>query len=89
MKEDELHPLVSISNINPDDIPDVPTNKFLMRGGTDRKENNREERNNRDRRRERFGRRDWETGYRRDRGPAMTKSGRVIKGRGVFVSMIS
>lgn len=30
--EEELHPLVSVSNINPEDIPDVPVNKFLMRG---------------------------------------------------------
>lgn len=29
----EPHPLVSISDINPEDIPEVPTNKFLMRGG--------------------------------------------------------
>lgn len=38
--------------------------------------------------RDRFGsRRDWDNrGYnRRDRGPVTTKSGRVIKGRGVFV----
>lgn len=28
----EPHPLVSITEINPEDIPEVPTNKFLMRG---------------------------------------------------------
>lgn len=33
VKEDDLHPLASISNINPDEIPDVPVNKFLLRGG--------------------------------------------------------
>lgn len=32
-KDLHLHPLVTVSNINPDDIPDVPVNKFLMRGG--------------------------------------------------------
>lgn len=30
---EELHPLVTVSNINPEDIPDIPVNKFLMRGG--------------------------------------------------------
>lgn len=29
----EPHPLVSITDIKPEDIPEVPTNKFLMRGG--------------------------------------------------------
>lgn len=28
----EPHPLVSVTEINPEDIPEVPTNKFLMRG---------------------------------------------------------
>lgn len=32
LKEEELHPLATVSNINPEDIPDVPVNKFLMRG---------------------------------------------------------
>lgn len=32
VKEDELHPLVSVTKINPDEIPDIPSNKFLMRG---------------------------------------------------------
>lgn len=32
VKEDDVHPLASISNINPDEIPDVPVNKFLLRG---------------------------------------------------------
>lgn len=29
----EPHPLVTITDIKPEDIPEVPTNKFLMRGG--------------------------------------------------------
>lgn len=33
VKEDELHPLVSVTDINPEEIPDIPVNKFLMRGG--------------------------------------------------------
>lgn len=41
VKEEELHPLVTVSNINPEDIPDVPINKFLMRGvsSRDKKDN--------------------------------------------------
>lgn len=32
MQEEELHPLVQITNIKPEDIPEIPANKFLMRG---------------------------------------------------------
>lgn len=41
MKEEELHPLATVSNINPDEIPDVPFNKFLMRAAPakDKKDN--------------------------------------------------
>jgi hypothetical protein len=28
----DLHPLATVTDINPEDIPDVPFNKFLMRG---------------------------------------------------------
>ncbi|XP_022919295.2 peptidyl-prolyl cis-trans isomerase G [Onthophagus taurus] len=93
IKDDNIHPLAVISNINPEDIPDVPVNKFLMRGGPNKDNNNKKDDRNRDDRRnnnrggDRFPRRDWDRrGYnnRRDRGQAVTKSGRVIKGRGVF-----
>lgn len=41
----EPHPLVSVTNINPEDIPEVPENKFLMRGGRvdNKKESNRKD----------------------------------------------
>lgn len=35
MKEPKLHPMVSVTNIDKDEIPEV-SNKFLMRGGYDR-----------------------------------------------------
>lgn len=38
---DEPHPLVSITEIDPKDIPEVPANKFLMRGGETKKEDKR------------------------------------------------
>lgn len=28
----DLHPLATVTDIDPEDIPDVPFNKFLMRG---------------------------------------------------------
>ncbi|CAH0582801.1 unnamed protein product [Chrysodeixis includens] len=62
------HPLVTTSKIDPREIPDVPTNRFLMRGGRD-------EGDRRDRERMRYRERDHR-GY--------TRSGRIIKGRGVF-----
>lgn len=33
IKNEELHPLATVTNINPEDIPDIPVNKFLLRGG--------------------------------------------------------
>ncbi|XP_059054548.1 peptidyl-prolyl cis-trans isomerase G [Achroia grisella] len=51
------HPLVTTSKIDPRDIPDVPTNRFLMRGGRD--QDNRERNDpRRDRERMRFRERD-------------------------------
>ncbi|CAG9815788.1 unnamed protein product [Phaedon cochleariae] len=84
----EPHPLVTISNINPEDIPEVPKNKFLMRGG-DAREGGRDQKNfNRDsdRNREFYdrGRREWGMGYNRRGRPMTSKSGRIIKGRGKF-----
>lgn len=35
---EEPHPLVSVTDINPEDIPEVPTNKFLLRGGDSKDE---------------------------------------------------
>ncbi|XP_047997156.1 peptidyl-prolyl cis-trans isomerase G [Leguminivora glycinivorella] len=66
------HPLVQTSKIDPREIPEVPTNRFLMReAGTMRRDNERDRERDRMRYRE------------RDRN-AYTRSGRIIKGRGVF-----
>jgi hypothetical protein len=76
--EGELHPLVSVTNINPDEIPDVPPNRFLYRGERKTSVNNRSKMDRDSREHER---------RRRSRIRGITKSGRVIKGHGVFVSM--
>jgi hypothetical protein len=76
--EGELHPLVTVTSINPDEIPDVPPNRFLYRGERQTSINNRSKMDRNPRERER---------RRRTRIRGITKSGRVIKGRGVFVSM--
>lgn len=66
------HPLVSVSIINPDEIPDVPKNQFLYRAGPENNDELRVERN-RDRTRSTVR--------------AFTKSGRKIKGRGSLVRL--
>ncbi|KAJ8724668.1 hypothetical protein PYW08_016142 [Mythimna loreyi] len=71
--EAPLHPLVSTSKIDPREIPDVPTNRFLMRGGRDQDDRGEPRR---DRERMRYRERGEHRSY--------TRSGRVIKGRGVF-----
>nr|XP_053653393.1 LOW QUALITY PROTEIN: peptidyl-prolyl cis-trans isomerase G-like [Cherax quadricarinatus] len=63
------HPLVSVSVINPDEIPDVPKNRFLYRAGPE-KDGDNEGRQDRGRERSRATVR------------AYTKSGRKVKGRG-------
>ena len=67
------HPLVSLSIINPDEIPDVPKNRFLYRAGPE----NNEEEGRADRGRERT----------RSTVRAYTKSGRKVKGRGSLVRL--
>jgi len=76
--EGEVHPLVTVTNINPDEIPDVPPNRFLYRGERQTSINNRSKVDRNPREHER---------RHRSRIRGITKSGRVIKGRGVFVSM--
>ncbi|KAL1513813.1 hypothetical protein ABEB36_003168 [Hypothenemus hampei] len=80
----EPHWLVTLSNIKPDEIPEVPSNKFLMRGGPEKE--NKERRRDRDRGRDRRDRNDYMANhYNRKRRPVITtKSGRVVKGRGRF-----
>lgn len=65
------HPLVSVSLINPDEIPDVPKNRFLYRAGPE----NNADGEVRAERRERP----------RSNVRAYTKSGRKVKGRGSLV----
>ncbi|XP_050562894.1 peptidyl-prolyl cis-trans isomerase G isoform X5 [Spodoptera frugiperda] len=70
--EAPAHPLVSTSKIDPREIPDVPTNRFLMRGGRDQDDRS-DPRKDRERMR-----------YREREHRSYTRSGRIIKGRGVF-----
>lgn len=64
------HPLVSVTKIDPDEIPEVPANKFLYRAGPTNNANQKEFRQH----------------YGRDRIRSHRKTGRIFKGRGIFVS---
>jgi len=64
------HPLVSVTKIDPDEIPEVPANKFLYRAGSTNNANQKEFRQH----------------YGRDRVRSHRKTGRIFKGRGIFVS---
>ncbi|XP_012281250.1 peptidyl-prolyl cis-trans isomerase cyp11 [Orussus abietinus] len=69
--EDEsqkIHPLVSVTKIDPDEIPEVPANKFLYRAGPTNNANQKEFRQH----------------YGRDRLRSHRKTGRIFKGRGIF-----
>lgn len=65
------HPLVSVTKIDPDEIPEVPANKFLYRAGPTNNANQKEFRQH----------------YGRDRIRSHRKTGRIFKGRGIFVSV--
>ncbi|XP_037026379.1 peptidyl-prolyl cis-trans isomerase G [Bradysia coprophila] len=93
--DEDVHPMVKITKIDPKDIPEV-SNKFLMRGngsGTeatkDEKEGNvkdKEKDKDKDRRKDKDkDRRDSgrNFGWSKRRVP-LSRSGRAIKGRGVF-----
>ncbi|XP_032677028.1 peptidyl-prolyl cis-trans isomerase G-like isoform X2 [Odontomachus brunneus] len=62
------HPLVSVTKIDPDEIPEVPANKFLYRAGSTNNANQKEFRQH----------------YGRDRIRSHRKTGRIFKGRGIF-----
>ncbi|XP_011143906.1 peptidyl-prolyl cis-trans isomerase G isoform X2 [Harpegnathos saltator] len=62
------HPLVSVTKIDPDEIPEVPANKFLYRAGPTNNANQKEFRQH----------------YGRDRIRSHRKAGRIFKGRGIF-----
>lgn len=62
---------MSVTKIDPDEIPEVPANKFLYRAGPTNNANQKEFRQH----------------YGRDRVRSHRKTGRVFKGRGIFVSI--
>ncbi|XP_015590241.1 peptidyl-prolyl cis-trans isomerase cyp11 [Cephus cinctus] len=67
-EEGKPHPLVSVTKIDPDEIPEVPANKFLYRAGPTNNANQKEFRQH----------------YGRERMRSHRKTGRVFKGRGIF-----
>lgn len=67
-EDGEKHPLVSVTKIDPDEIPEVPANKFLYRAGPTNNANQKEFRQH----------------YGRERVRSNRKTGRVFKGRGIF-----
>lgn len=68
--EGQLHPLVSVSNIDPEEIPASPQNRFLSRGGPSSMFLMKPHSNMDDK------------PMKRNRIRGVTKSGRVVKGRG-------
>ncbi|XP_019760203.1 peptidyl-prolyl cis-trans isomerase G isoform X2 [Dendroctonus ponderosae] len=90
----EPHWLVTLTDIKPEEIPEIPSQKFLMRGGPpkEREEKDSKKRGDRDRDRDRgsdrFKRERYDSNgknYSRRKRPFLTtKSGRTIKGRGRF-----
>ncbi|KAH9637070.1 hypothetical protein HF086_013886 [Spodoptera exigua] len=80
--EAPTHPLVTTSKIDPREIPDVPTNRFLMRGGRDQ-----DDRSDPRKDRDSVGVNNAlspRMRYREREHRSYTRSGRIIKGRGVF-----
>lgn len=75
------HPLVTLSKINPDEIPDVPSNRYLYRG--DKKSEN-----DPDSKKQSHGDDERAREKRRAQIRGRTKSGRKVKGRGLLVSHI-
>lgn len=70
--EGQLHPLVSVSNIDPEEIPAGPPNRFLSRGGPSSMFLMKPQS-------------DTENKYKkRNRIRGVTKSGRIVKGRGTL-----
>ncbi|KAF0751815.1 peptidyl-prolyl cis-trans isomerase cyp11 [Aphis craccivora] len=71
-EEGQLHPLVSVSNIDPEEIPAGPPNRFLSRGGPSSMFLMKPQKDNDDRPK------------RRNKIRGVTKSGRIVKGRGTL-----
>ncbi|XP_055549480.1 peptidyl-prolyl cis-trans isomerase G [Wyeomyia smithii] len=90
LKDDgEVHPLTTITKINPSEIPDV-SNRYLMRAGGNQRQNHGssdeddDENGDHSRRRERDRPREQRNfGWSKRRVP-VSKSGRIFKGRGNF-----
>lgn len=74
----DLHPLVSVTQIDPEEIPKDPESRFLNRIREDKDKEN--EPKNDDNERPPIKKKPRIRGY--------TKSGRVIKGRGALVSCL-
>lgn len=75
--------MVTLSKINPDEIPEVPSNRYLYRG--DRKNDN-------DAESKKKGSNDDDERTREKRRAQIrgrTKSGRKVKGRGLLVTIFS
>lgn len=73
---DDLHPLASVTKIDPEEIPKDPENRFLNRIREDKNKEN-EPKNNES---------EKSTIRKRPRIRGYTRSGRAIKGRGTLVS---
>lgn len=71
--EGQLHPLVSVSNIDPEEIPAGPPNRFLSRGGPSPMFLMKPQQEDND-----------ERSKKRNRIRGVTKSGRIVKGRGTL-----
>jgi len=70
--EGQLHPLVSVSNIDPEEIPTGPPNRFLSRGGPSSMFLMKPQNDTDDKLKK------------RNRIRGVTKSGRIVKGRGTL-----
>lgn len=88
-EEAEVHPLTTVTKIDPNEIPEV-SNKYLMRGdgrkhrNDDKSDEDEDDDRDRGRRRERdMSREQRNFGWSKKRVP-ISKSGRAIKGRGNF-----
>ncbi|XP_050419691.1 uncharacterized protein LOC126832786 isoform X2 [Adelges cooleyi] len=68
----QLHPLASVTNIDPEEIPSGPPNRFLSRGGPSSMYPVKPQRDYNDRQKK------------KNRIRGVTKSGRVVKGRGTL-----
>uniref|UniRef100_A0A182M375 peptidylprolyl isomerase n=1 Tax=Anopheles culicifacies TaxID=139723 RepID=A0A182M375_9DIPT len=76
--EDEIHPMATVTKIDPDEIPEV-SNKYLMRSDTTKRTNAQED----DRKRDNRAKEQKGFGWQKKNVP-LSRSGRVIKGRGHF-----